>query len=85
MRRVPRPVPPAAEADSRKERWHPSPQLMRVLDPLGETIRREGLESREVVVRIRMEAVMVVDESMASDSKIMRRCRGCCCPMDPAS
>ena len=47
------------EADSRKERWQPSPQLMSVLEPSGDMMRRDGLESREAVVRMRREAVMV--------------------------
>lgn len=59
MRSVPT-CAPLAEADSKNDRWHPSPQFMIVLDPLGETMRREGLESREAVVRMRMEDVMVV-------------------------
>lgn len=48
------------EPDSRKDRWHPSPQLMRVLEPSGDIMRREGLESREAVVRMRIEAVIAV-------------------------
>jgi hypothetical protein len=32
---------------------------MRVLDPSGETMRREGFESRDAVVRMRIEDVIV--------------------------
>ena len=53
----------AKDADSRKERWHPSPQFINVLDPSGDIISREGLESIEAVVRIRMEAVMMVSSN----------------------
>ena len=51
--------------DSRKERWHPSPQLTRVLWPLGETMIMEGDMSTEDVLKIFTEAVMneVIRES----------------------
>lgn len=49
-----------AEADSKNDLWHPSPQFIRVFDPSGETTRREGFESREAMVKMRMEAVMLV-------------------------
>ena len=48
------------EADSRNDRWHPSPQLMRVLDPSASDMRRDGEESRVDVVRIRMEVVIEI-------------------------
>jgi hypothetical protein len=61
------------EEASRKDRWQPSAQLMSVLDPSGDIMRREGLESRVEVVSIRIEAVMV-------------DCDGCCgCDADPAN
>ena len=49
------------EADSRNDRWHPSPQLMRVLEPSASEMRRDGDESRVDVVRIRMDVVIVQD------------------------
>lgn len=74
-----------ADADSRKDRWHPSPQLTcificqekssqsqaarsrariilpptKVLEPFGDTRSSDGLESSDVTVNIRIEAVMV--------------------------
>ena len=48
------------EADSRNDRWHPSPQLMRVLEPSASDMRRDGDESRVDVVRIRMEVVIEI-------------------------
>ena len=47
------------EADSRNERWHPSPQLMRVLEPSASEMRSDGDESRVDVVRIRMDVIIV--------------------------
>ena len=47
------------DADSKNDRWQPSLQFISVLDPLGDTIRSEGFESREEVVNILTEAVMV--------------------------
>ena len=46
--------------DSRKDRWHPSPQLIRVLWPLGETIRMDGDESAVDTVKIFTQAVIVL-------------------------
>ncbi len=48
--------------DSRKARWHPSPQLMRVLCPLGETMSMDGLESIVDVVSILTDAVIIENE-----------------------
>jgi hypothetical protein len=60
--------PDGEDEDSRKERWHPSPQFTRILDPSGDVRMTAGYESRVAEVRMRSDVVMVVGraEGLAS-------------------